>query len=69
MKELWQQIKSLGWKKRGEIKKKEKHEAIEYKFSVKKKGLNIVLQELKKEYMLRPSKWKSMTKEVNIKIH
>lgn len=56
MKELWQQIKSLGWKKRGEIKKKEKHEAIEYKFSVKKKGLNIVLQELKKEYMLGPSK-------------
>ena len=46
----------FGLEKCGEIKKKEKHETIEYKFSIKKKGLNIVLEELKKEYMLRPSK-------------
>ena len=37
----------LEQKKRGEIKKKERYKVIERKYRVEKKGLNVVLEELK----------------------
>ena len=45
--ELRKHINILERKKRGEIKKKEKYKVIEHKYRVKKKGLNVVLKELK----------------------
>ena len=45
--ELRKHIIILERKKRGEMKKKEKYKVIEHKYSVKKKGLNVVLEELK----------------------
>ena len=45
--ELQKEIKILERKKRREIKKKEKYNVLEHKYGVKKKGLNVVLEELK----------------------
>ena len=45
--ELRKYIIILERKKRGEMKKKEKYKVIEHKYSVKKKGLNVALEELK----------------------
>ena len=52
-------------KKREEIKKKEKYKVTELKYRVKKKGLNVVLEELKQRIQAKATKIKSMIKEVN----
>ena len=58
-------ISILDRKKREEIKKKEKYKVIELKCRVKKKGLNVVLEELKQRIQAKATKIKSMIKEVN----
>ena len=58
-------ISILERKKREEIKKKEKYKVIELKYRVKKKGLNVVLEELKQRIQAKATKIKSMIKEVN----
>ena len=45
--ELRKHINILEWKKRGEIKKKKKYRVVEHKYRVKKKEVNVVLEELK----------------------
>ena len=45
--ELRKHINILEWKERGEIKKKKKYRVIERKYRVKKKGLKLVLEEVK----------------------
>ena len=47
-------IKILKRKKHGEIKKKEIYKVIEHKYRTKKKGLNVVPEELKQRMQLRP---------------
>ena len=58
-------INFLERKKHGEIIKKERYKVIEHKYSVKKKELNVVLEELKKECRLRPPKLRGMINELN----
>ena len=58
-------INFLEWKKHGEIIKKERYKVIEHQYSVKKKELNVVLEELKKECSLRPPKLRGMINELN----
>ena len=58
-------ISILERNKREEIKKKEKYKVIELKYRVKKKGLNVVLEELKQRIQAKATKIKSMIKEVN----
>ena len=48
----------LEQKKRGEIKKKERYKVIERKYRVKKKGLNVVLEELKQRMQAKATKIK-----------
>ena len=45
-------------KKRGEIKQKEKYKVIEHKFSVKKKGLDVIPEELKQRIKAKTTKIK-----------
>ena len=45
-------------KKREETKKKEKSKAIEHKYIVKKKGLNVALEELKQRIQAKVTKIK-----------
>ena len=52
-------------KKREEIKKKEKYKVTELKYRVKKKVLNVVLEELKQRIQAKATKIKSMIKEMN----
>ena len=52
-KELRKHIKILTQKKHGEIKKKEIYKVIEHKYRTKKKGLNVVPEELKQRMQLR----------------
>ena len=56
--ELRKYINILERKKRGEIKKKEKYKVIEHKYRVKKKGLNVVLEELKQRMQAKATKIK-----------
>ena len=56
--ELRKHINILERKKRGEIKKKEKYKVIEHKYRVKKKGLNVVLEELKQRIQAKATKIK-----------
>ena len=56
--ELRKHINILERKRRGEIKKKEKYKVIEHKYRVKKKGLNVVLEELKQRMHAKASKIK-----------
>ena len=56
--ELQKHINILERKKRGEIKKKEKYWETEHKYGVKKKGLNVVLQELKQRIQAKATKIK-----------
>ena len=56
--ELRKHINILERKKRGEIKKKEKYKVIEHKYRVKKKGLNVVLEELKQRMQAKATKIK-----------
>ena len=56
--ELRKHINILERKKRGEIKKKEKYKVIEHKYRVKKKGLNVVLKELKQRMQAKATKTK-----------
>ena len=56
--ELRKYINILERKKRGEIKKKEKYKVIEHKYRVKKKGLNVVLEELKQRIQAKATKIK-----------
>ena len=52
-------------KKSEEIKKKEKYKVTELKYRVKKKVLNVVLEELKQRIQAKATKIKSMMKEMN----
>ena len=52
-------------KKREEIKKKERYKVTELKYRVKKKVLNVVLEELKQRIQAKATKIKSMIKEMN----
>ena len=52
-------------KKCGEIKKMEKYKVIKQKFRVKKKGLNVVLEELKQRIQTKATEIESMIKEFN----
>ena len=56
--ELRKHIKILERKKRGETKKKEKYKVIEHKYRVKKKGLHVVLEELKQRMQAKATKIK-----------
>ena len=56
--ELQKHINILERKKRGEIKKKEKYRETEHKYGVKKKGLNVVLEELKQRIQAKATKIK-----------
>ena len=56
--ELQKHINILERKKRGEIKKKKKYREIEHKYGVKKKGLNVVLEELKQRIQTKATKTK-----------
>ena len=56
--ELQKHINILERKKRGEIKKKEKYRETEHKYGVKKKGLNVVLEELKQRIQTKATKIK-----------
>ena len=56
--ELQKHINILERKKRGEIKKKKKYCEIEHKYGVKKKGLNVVLEELKQRIQAKATKIK-----------
>ena len=56
--ELRKHINILERKKRGEIKKKEKYKVIEQKYRVKKKRLNVVLEELKQRIQANTTKIK-----------
>ena len=64
MQELQKHITILEQKKRGEIKKKEKYKVIEHKYRVKKKGLNIVLEELKQRLQATTTKIKSYDQRI-----
>ena len=56
--ELWKHINILERKKRGEIKQKQKYKVIEHKYRVKKKGLDVVLEELKQRIQAKTTKIK-----------
>ena len=56
--ELSKHINISEQKKRGDIKKREKHKVIEHKYRVKKKGLNEVLKELKQGLQAKATKIK-----------
>ena len=56
--ELWKHINILERKKRGEIKQKQKYKVIEHKHRVKKKGLDVVLEELKQRIQAKTTKIK-----------
>ena len=56
--ELQKHINILERKKRGEIKKKKKYRETEHKYGVKKKGLNVVLEELKQRIQAKATKIK-----------
>ena len=45
-------------KKRGQINMKEKYKVIEHKYRVKKKGLSVVLEELKERMQAKDTKIK-----------
>ena len=57
--ELRKHINILEWKERGEIKKKKKHRVIERKYRVKKKGLKLVLEEVKERIYAKATRIKS----------
>ena len=61
-KELRKHIKILTQKKHGEIKKKEIYKVIEHKYRTKKKGLNVVPEELKQRMQLRPPTLRACSK-------
>ena len=54
--ELWKHINISERKKHGEIKQKEKCKVIEHKYRVKKKGLDVVLEELKQRIQTKTTK-------------
>ena len=56
--ELWKHINILERKKHGEIKQKQKYKVIEHKYRVKKKGLDVVLEELKERIQAKTTKIK-----------
>ena len=56
--ELREHINILEQKKCGEIRKKEKYKIIEYKYRVKRKGLNAVLEELEQRMQAKVTKIK-----------
>ena len=56
MQELPKHINILERTKRGAIKNKEKHKVIEHKYRVKKKGVNVVLEELKQRLQANATK-------------
>ena len=56
--ELRKHINLLERKKRGEIKMEEKCKVIEHKYRVKKKGLNVVLEDLKQRMQAEATKIK-----------
>ena len=60
--ELRKHINILEWKERGEIKKKKKHRVIERKYRVKKKGLKLVLEEVKEMIYAKATRIKSYDK-------
>ena len=51
--ELRQHINILEQKKCGEVKKKKKYKAMQYKYRVKKKGLNVVLKKLEQRLQVK----------------
>ena len=56
IRELPKHINILERKKRGEIKKKQNYKVIEHKHRVKKKELNVVLEELKQRIQAKATK-------------
>ena len=63
--ELQKHINILERKKRGEIKKKKKYREIEHKYGVKKKGLNVVLEELKQRIQAKATKIKRYDQRID----
>ena len=55
---LRKHINILERKKHGQVRKKEKYGETEHKCSIKKKGLNIVLEELKQRLQAKITKIK-----------
>ena len=56
MQELPKHINILERTKRGAIKNKEKHKVIEHQYRVNKKGVNVVLEELKQRLQANATK-------------
>ena len=64
MQELRKHISILERNKLGETKKKEKYKAIEHSYRVKKKGLNVVLEELKQRLQAKATKIKKYDQRI-----
>ena len=58
IKEIRKHINILERKKRGDLKRIEKYKELEQKYRIKKKGLNVVLEELKQRLKAKSMKIK-----------
>ena len=62
--ELQKHINILERKKRGETKNKEKYKTTEHEYRVKKKGLNVVLEEVKQRMQAKATKIKKYDQRI-----